>query len=162
MADLQDADGNTFLHLLAAQTGYCMYSESYEELKPRLNSNLTNKAGKTALEIAHSCSNRPMIKLLDPAWKDPFETVVSDDVKKEKERAFKTLELANTASETEIKKKYHSLALLYHPDKPETADVEKFKNVKLAFELLSGTAKVVREMKLLKNRKIAFFDSVFL
>lgn len=53
---------------------------------------------------------------------------------------YKTLGLAENASEEDIKKAYRKLANKYHPDK-ETGDEEKFKEIKLAYEILTGQAK---------------------
>ena len=49
------------------------------------------------------------------------------------------LELPKTCTSEEIKQKYRILAQLYHPDKG--GDVEKFKRMKLAYEVLSDPTK---------------------
>ena len=49
------------------------------------------------------------------------------------------LELPKTCTSEEIKQKYRILAQLHHPDKG--GDVEKFKRIKLAYEMLSDPIK---------------------
>ena len=49
------------------------------------------------------------------------------------------LELPNNCTSDEIKQKYRILAQLHHPDKG--GDVEKFKKIKLAYEVLSDPIK---------------------
>ena len=53
---------------------------------------------------------------------------------------YKVLDLTYEASADEIKSAYRKLARIYHPDvatKPE--DVEKFKEIKEAYDILSNT-----------------------
>lgn len=45
---------------------------------------------------------------------------------------------------TEIKKRYHILSKMYHPDNSETGDEDKFKIMKLAYDILSN--KETREL----------------
>ncbi len=62
----------------------------------------------------------------------------------EKEDFYKVLGIERNASDAEIKKKYRSLAMKYHPDRnadnPQAAEV-KFKQVKEAYEILSDPKK---------------------
>jgi len=62
----------------------------------------------------------------------------------EKEDFYKVLGVERNASDAELKKKYRSLAMKYHPDRnadnPETAEV-KFKQIKEAYEVLSDPKK---------------------
>ncbi|MCF8005791.1 MAG: molecular chaperone DnaJ [Methylovulum sp.] len=62
----------------------------------------------------------------------------------EKEDFYKVLGIDRNASDAEIKKKYRSLAMKFHPDRnadnPEAAEV-KFKQVKEAYEILSDPKK---------------------
>jgi len=62
----------------------------------------------------------------------------------EKEDFYKVLGVERNASDAEIKKKYRSLAMKYHPDRnadnPEAAEA-KFKQVKEAYEVLSDSKK---------------------
>jgi molecular chaperone DnaJ len=62
----------------------------------------------------------------------------------DKEDFYKVLGVERNASDAEIKKKYRSLAMKYHPDRnadnPEAAEV-KFKQVKEAYEVLSDPKK---------------------
>ncbi len=56
---------------------------------------------------------------------------------------YETLEIADTADETEIKKAYRKLAVKYHPDKnpgDKTAE-DKFKKIAQAYEVLSDPEK---------------------
>ena len=50
---------------------------------------------------------------------------------------YKILGISRDADKVEIKEKYLQLALLYHPDK-ETGDLQKFKDVCLAYKVLSS------------------------
>lgn len=62
----------------------------------------------------------------------------------EKEDFYKVLGVERNASDAEIKKKYRSMAMKYHPDRnadnPEAAEV-KFKQIKEAYEILSDPKK---------------------
>ena len=49
------------------------------------------------------------------------------------------LEIDKTASQAEIKTKYNELLLLYHPDKG--GDAKKFKNLQLAYKILTDPKK---------------------
>lgn len=52
-------------------------------------------------------------------------------------QAFQILELSNSASEDDIRKKYRELAKIYHPDNKKTGSEEKFKQITNAYETLS-------------------------
>lgn len=52
---------------------------------------------------------------------------------------YNILGISNTSKQTEIKKAYHKLALKEHPDKG--GDEEKFKKIKMAYEILSDEEK---------------------
>lgn len=55
---------------------------------------------------------------------------------------YRSLGLAKTATEDEIKKAYRRMALRYHPDKNKTAGAEeKFKEIAEAYEVLSDKSK---------------------
>jgi len=60
-----------------------------------------------------------------------------------KQDAYKVLEIAQTASQDEIKKAFRTLAAKLHPDKnPNDKDAEsKFKEVNTAYQILTGAAK---------------------
>lgn len=62
----------------------------------------------------------------------------------EKEDFYKVLGVERNASDAEIKKKYRSLAMKFHPDRnadnPEAAEI-KFKQIKEAYEVLSDPKK---------------------
>lgn len=63
---------------------------------------------------------------------------------------YHVLELPNNASNIDIKKSYHRLALLYHPDKYNGSD-EHFKKLNLAYQILSDL-----ELKKEYDEKIKF------
>tara|TARA_Y100000296_G_C5136640_1_gene238577 strand:- start:6 stop:605 length:600 start_codon:yes stop_codon:yes gene_type:complete len=50
---------------------------------------------------------------------------------------YKVLGLSRNASEDEIKKAYHALAMKYHPDK-KGGDEERFKQISEAYSILTG------------------------
>lgn len=52
------------------------------------------------------------------------------------ENLYKILNINESASKEEIKKSYRKLSLIYHPDKPN-GDVEKFKKINNAYNILS-------------------------
>ena len=55
---------------------------------------------------------------------------------------YRTLGIAKTATEEEIKKAYKKMALRYHPDKNKAAGAEeKFKEIAEAYEVLSDKSK---------------------
>ncbi len=64
----------------------------------------------------------------------------------EKEDFYKVLGVERNASDAEIKKKYRSMAMKYHPDRnadnPEAAEV-KFKQIKEAYEILSAMGSAI-------------------
>jgi molecular chaperone DnaJ len=56
-----------------------------------------------------------------------------------------TLGLQPGASQEDIKKAYRKLATQYHPDKQDTGDEEKFKQISEAYRVLSGKDKSPRQ-----------------
>jgi DnaJ-class molecular chaperone len=64
------------------------------------------------------------------------------------EQYYKELELANNASDDEVKKSYKKLAVKYHPDKnPDNKEESeiKFKKISEAYQILSDKDKYMRE-----------------
>ncbi len=55
------------------------------------------------------------------------------------QKLYKILDAPLGTNKSELKKKYHALALQHHPDKG--GDEEKFKEITLAYEILSGKRK---------------------
>ena len=69
------------------------------------------------------------------------------------------LEIKPTASEIEIKKAYHRLALLYHPDKNSSLDAtEKFQNITSAYQILIDEKSRKEYCKLSNNEQNKFVD----
>ncbi|KAJ1942234.1 DnaJ-like protein, partial [Linderina macrospora] len=69
---------------------------------------------------------------------------------------YEWLEVAPTATQSEIKKKYYVLALKYHPDKNPSAEAEeKFKQISEAYQVLSDPKlrKQYNELGAEKNRE---------
>ena len=54
---------------------------------------------------------------------------------------YQTLGVAKDAAQDEIKKAYRKLALLYHPDRAETGDEEKFKEISEAYSVVGDEQK---------------------
>lgn len=81
---------------------------------------------------------------------------------------YETLNIPVTANSTEIKKAYRKMVLKYHPDKhiknkspKELEEIEeKFKNIYVAYEILSCPTKKAEYDKLkTKHEKIDFYDN---
>jgi curved DNA-binding protein CbpA len=69
------------------------------------------------------------------------------------------LEIKPTATEAEIKKAYHRLALLYHPDKNSHIDAtEKFQNITSAYQILIDEKSRKEYCKLSNNEQNKFVD----
>lgn len=52
---------------------------------------------------------------------------------------YEVLDVARDADATAIRKAYHRLALLHHPDKTKAADAEeRFREIAAAYEILSN------------------------
>lgn len=49
---------------------------------------------------------------------------------------YQVLGIDKGSSKDDIKKKYHKLAIKYHPDKNDSGDDTKFKEIKKAYEIL--------------------------
>ena len=66
---------------------------------------------------------------------------------------YQVLGVSKTAGDAEIKKAYRRLAMKYHPDRSagDEADVEKFKEAKEAYEILSTQQKRVLTSEFLQT-----------
>lgn len=51
---------------------------------------------------------------------------------------YDVLDLVPGSSPEEIRKKYHKLAIKYHPDKNNSGDDTKFKEIQKAYEIISS------------------------
>jgi len=72
---------------------------------------------------------------------------------------YEILELDINASENEIKKAYHKLALLYHPDKNKNKETkEKFQNIQTAYQILSNQKSRIDYCKLNRIEQHNFVD----
>jgi preprotein translocase subunit Sec63 len=59
-----------------------------------------------------------------------------------KRKYYKILGISFDASDNEIKKAYHKLALKYHPDKNDQPEAEeKFKEIREAYAIITGKEK---------------------
>jgi DnaJ-class molecular chaperone len=65
--------------------------------------------------------------------------------------------LAQTATDIDIKKAYRKLALIYHPDK-KTGDVEKFKQINIAYEILIDSEKRTKYDNMSRINKVRLYD----
>ena len=69
------------------------------------------------------------------------------------------LEIKPTASEIEIKKAYHRLAKLYHPDKNKSpGTVEKFQKIQTAYEILINNTTRHEYIKMTQPDQTSFVD----
>ena len=72
---------------------------------------------------------------------------------------YEILQINENASEIEIKKAYHKLALLYHPDKNhEEGAKEKFQNIQSAYQILSNSKTRIDYCKMNKIQQYNFVD----
>jgi DnaJ-class molecular chaperone len=65
--------------------------------------------------------------------------------------------LTTSATDIDIKKAYRKLALIYHPDK-KTGDVEKFKQINIAYEILIDHEKRTRYDNMSMTNKVRLYD----
>lgn len=70
---------------------------------------------------------------------------------------YEILQIDQNATDKDIKKAYRKLALIYHPDKP-SGDEEKFKQINIAYEVLSNTQKKIKYDGLNAANRIKLFD----
>jgi curved DNA-binding protein CbpA len=72
---------------------------------------------------------------------------------------YEILEIKPNASEIEIKKAYHRLAIKYHPDKNKSKDAtEKFQKINSAYEILINPETRLEYQKMNPIEKISFIE----
>ena len=72
---------------------------------------------------------------------------------------YNLLEIETTASELEIKKAYHRLAKIYHPDKNKESNAnEKFQKIQSAYEILSNDKTRQEYQKMNNKDKLSFVE----
>src|SRR5258708_6838968 len=52
---------------------------------------------------------------------------------------YEILEIQSSADVAEVKRAFHRLALVYHPDKGSNSETEKYSKISLAFKILSDS-----------------------
>jgi hypothetical protein len=72
---------------------------------------------------------------------------------------YNILEIEPTSTETEIKKAYHRLAKIYHPDKNKEPNAnEKFQKIQSAYEILSNDKTRLEYQKMNYKDKLSFVE----
>ena len=72
---------------------------------------------------------------------------------------YEILEIKSTATENEIKKSYHRLVKLYHPDKNKAPNAsEKFQKIQSAYEILSNDKTRQEYQKMNQSEKLSFVE----
>lgn len=67
---------------------------------------------------------------------------------------YKVLGCSSSSSIEEIKGKYRELSKTYHPDNPKTGDVEKFQEIKKAWEYIKENHVAVPKRKMWRHKTI--------
>ena len=114
------------------------------------------RANPTVIAFYKMIPEIEYVEALDELPQEPGDYQDNTEDKPEKDKPethYEVLGIDETANLSEIKRAYHILILLYHPDKSLDVDsVDKFRKVQEAYEVVGGSGKNKYDLDLMMNR----------